>query len=754
MASHDTAEMDQKADLTLPDPVIDSLLAGRLADPFGVLGPHRDDRGVVVRALLPGAEAAYLADAAGKTVAEMSRLHDGGVFAGRLPGWGKGQPGPRDYRLRIRWPDGSEQVTADPYAFGLLLGELDLHLINEGRHLELGACLGAQCMTVDGETGVRFAVWAPNAQRVSVIADFNGWNCTRHPMRIRHGSGVWELFLPSALGAGAGSRYKYDLIGADGTPLPDKADPLALATEPPPATASVVACAGQSAPPYGWNDGEWMRERASRNPYAAPMSVYELHAMSWQRAADDPERGWEILAERLVPYVRDLGFTHIELLPITEHPFGGSWGYQPLSLFAPTARLGRPEQFAAFVDRCHQAGIGVILDWVPAHFPTDPHGLARFDGTALYEHEDPREGFHQDWNTLIYNLGRNEVRGFLLAGALHWLERFHIDALRVDAVASMLYRDYSRQAGQWIPNRYGGRENLEAVAFLRDLNTIVHERCPGVLTIAEESTAWPGVTASVESGGLGFDFKWNMGWMHDTLRYMAHAPIHRPWHHSDMTFGMVYAWSEAFVLPLSHDEVVHGKGSMIGRMPGDDWQRLANLRAYYAFMWTHPGKKLLFMGGEFAQWREWNHDDELDWSLLDQPQHRGVHSLVRDLNRLYRELPALHAMDHHPEGFQWVVGDDHQNSVFAYLRSAGRGSRDVVLVVVNMTPVPRPDYRLGVPFPGAWEECLNSDAAVYGGSNVGNGGRVEAAEEPSHGQPASVTLMLPPLATLVLRFTG
>lgn len=755
MASHELAESPLKAaPPTLPAPVLESLLAGRLADPFGVLGPHRDEHGVLIRALLPGASAAFLTDADGNSIVEMTRLHDAGVFAGRLPGFGKSPPVPRDYRLRIRWPDGSEQVTADPYAFGLLLGELDLHLINEGRHLELGSCLGAQCMTVEGEVGVRFAVWAPNAQRVSVIADFNGWNATRHPMRVRHGSGVWELFIPSALGAGPGSRYKFDLIGADGTALPDKADPLALATEAPPATASVVACAGHSAPPFGWNDDEWMRQRAAANPYAAPMSVYELHVTSWQRAANDPERGWEILADRLVPYVRDLGFTHIELLPVTEHPFGGSWGYQPLSLFAPTARLGRPEQFAAFVDRCHQAGIGVMLDWVPAHFPTDPHGLARFDGTALYEHEDPREGFHQDWNTLIYNLGRNEVRGFLLAGALHWLERFHIDALRVDAVASMLYRDYSREAGEWVPNRYGGRENLEAVAFLRELNTVVHERCPGALTIAEESTAWPGVTASVESGGLGFNFKWNMGWMHDTLKYMAHAPVHRPWHHSNMTFGMVYAWSEAFMLPLSHDEVVHGKGSMITRMPGDDWQRLANLRAYYAFMWTHPGKKLLFMGGEFAQWREWNHDDELDWALLDQPAHRGVHSLIRDLNGLYRALPALHAMDHHPEGFQWVVGDDHQNSVFAYLRSAGRGSREVVLVVVNMTPVPRPDYRLGVPFPGVWEECLNSDAAYYGGSNLGNGGRVEAGDTPSHGQPASLTLTLPPLATLILRYAG
>jgi len=736
---------------TLPALVIDAIVAGRLADPFSVLGPHRDEHSVVVCAMLPGAASVHLTDANGAAVAEMTPLHAEGVFAGRLPDELPLQPAQHDYRLRIHWPDGSEQTSADPYAFGLLLGDFDLHLFNEGRHLELGHCLGAQCLIVDGEPGVRFAVWAPNAQRVSVIADFNGWNPVRHPMRLRHGSGVWEIFIPNAMGASAGSRYKYDLIGPHGEALPDKADPLAQAAEMPPATASVVACSGHGAPPFRWNDADWLAQRTRTDVYAAPMSVYELHALSWQRAANDTARGWEILAERLVPYVRDLGFTHIELLPITEHPFGGSWGYQPLSLFAPTARLGSPAQFAAFVDRCHQAGIGVILDWVPAHFPTDPHGLAQFDGTALYEHQDPREGYHQDWNTLIYNLGRNEVRGFLLAGAVHWLEHFHIDALRVDAVASMLYRDYSREPGQWVPNRFGGRENLEAVAFLRELNTVVRQRCPGTLMIAEESTAWPGVTASVESGGLGFSFKWNMGWMHDTLRYLSHEPIHRAWHHSDMTFGMVYAWSEAFVLPLSHDEVVHGKGSMIGKTPGDAWQRFANLRAYYGFMWTHPGKKLLFMGGEFGQWREWNHDAELDWDLLDQPAHRGVHSLVRDLNRLYRDLPALHAMDHQPDGFQWVVGDDHQNSVFAYLRRAAPLGREVVLVVVNMTPVPRHGYRLGVPLPGAWEECLNTDAATYGGSNLGNYGQVEADATPSHGQPASMALTLPPLATLVLR---
>ncbi|WP_439686025.1 1,4-alpha-glucan branching protein GlgB [Cupriavidus oxalaticus] len=734
----------------LPGHELDALLGARHHDPFAVLGPHRDGDGLLVRACLPGAVAVQLAAADGATLAEMERLHPGGIFAARLPG-SERRAAASDYRIRVTWPDGTEQCSADPYAFELLLGELDLHLIAEGRHFELGECLGAQWQRVDGIDGVRFAVWAPNARRVSVIGEFNGWHQARHPMRLRHPSGIWELFVPAALGAQPGSRYKYDLLDPHGTELPDKADPLALATQAPPETASVVTAPGQGAPPFAWHDADWMARRAAADPYTLPMSVYEVHVGSWLRAANDTRHGWDILAERLVPYVQELGFTHIELLPVTEHPFGGSWGYQPLSLYAPTARLGPPQAFAAFVDRCHQAGIGVILDWVPAHFPTDPHGLARFDGTALYEHMDPREGFHQDWNTLIYNLGRNEVRGFLLAGALHWLEHFHADGLRVDAVASMLYRDYSRQPGQWVPNRYGGRENLEAVAFLRELNSVVHERCPGALTIAEESTAWPGVTASVASGGLGFDFKWNMGWMHDTLRYLGHEPVHRAWHHQDMTFGLVYAWSEAFVLPLSHDEVVHGKGSMLGKVPGDDWQRFAGLRAYYGFMWTHPGKKLLFMGGELAQWQEWNHDAELDWALLDHPMHRGMHTLVRDLNRLYRELPALHALDHSPEGFQWVVGDDNHNSVFAWLRRAAPGSREVVLVVVNMTPVPRRGYRLGVPFAGIWQECLNTDAECYGGSNVGNGGTVTAAEVPSHGQPASLALTLPPLATLVLR---
>jgi 1,4-alpha-glucan branching enzyme len=564
-------------------------------------------------------------------------------------------------------------------------------------------------------------------------------------MRVRHGAGVWELFIPRL---GPGTRYKYAIVTADGGVLPYKADPVARATEAPPATASVVA----DSLPIFWHDEEWMAQRAKRQRPDAPISIYEVHPGSWLR----PYRNcnliacWDDLTDRLVPYVRDMVFTHVELMPITEHPFTGSWGYQPLGMFAPSGRFGPPEGFARFVDASHRAGIGVIIDWVPAHFPTDPHGLARFDGTALYEWLDPREGFHQDWNTLIYNWGRREVQGFLIASAMHWLEHFHVDGLRVDAVASMLYRDYSRAAGQWIPNIYGGRENLEAIGFLRHLNAVVAERCPGAVTIAEESTAWPGVTQPVADGGLGFDYKWNMGWMHDTLRYMAYDPVHRHWHHNDFTFGLLYAFSERFILPLSHDEVVHGKGSLIGKMPGDHWQKFANLRAYLGFMWTHPGKKLLFMGNEIGQWAEWGHDSEIDWALLDHPVHRGLHRLVRDLNRHYIEQDALHQRDADPTGFRWVVGDDTANSVFAFLRFAAPDTAPI-LVVANMTPVPRPGYRIGVPRDGWWREMLNTDSAFYGGSDMGNGGGVHTTPVPSHAEQQSLELLLPPLATLLLR---
>jgi 1,4-alpha-glucan branching enzyme len=544
---------------------------------------------------------------------------------------------------------------------------------------------------------------------------------------------------------GAGTRYKYELLGPGGALLPLKADPVARRTELPPATASVVA----SSEPFDWSDEVWLTERGARQAPNTPISIYEVHAGSWMHGADGTPPSWEQLGDRLIPYVSEMGFTHIELLPVTEHPFAGSWGYQPLSLFAPTARHGSPGDFARFVDRCHEHGLGVILDWVPAHFPTDAHGLARFDGTALYEHADPREGFHHDWNTLIYNHGRNEVVGFLIASALEWLEHFHVDGLRVDAVASMLYRDYSRRAGEWVPNIHGGRENYEAIAFLRRLNQTVAERCPGAIVVAEESTAWPGVSRAVEHGGLGFDYKWNMGWMHDTLRYIALDPIHRRYHHSDLTFGLLYAFSERFVLPISHDEVVHGKGSLLGRMPGDRWQRFANLRAYLAFMWTHPGKKLLFMGCEFGQPGEWNADAELDWGCLDDPAHQGAQRLTRDLNRLYVERPALYAADCDAAGFRWVVGDDAIDSVYAFERR-GADADARMLCVFNMTPMVRRDYRIGVPRGGRWREAINTDAAVYGGSNLGNAGGVFAEPHPAHGHDLSLALTLPPLGALLL----
>jgi 1,4-alpha-glucan branching enzyme len=715
-----------------------ALAAGAVRDPFALLGPHPDDRGVVVRAFLPGAEsAAIIAADSGNPLAAMRRLDDAGLFAARLD---RSQA----YRLRVRWA-GGVQETEDPYAFGLLLGELDLYLIGEGRHQQLWRCLGAQRMTLEDVPGVRFAVWAPNAQRASVIGDFNAWDGRRHAMRLRHQAGIWELFVPRL---GEGERYKFEFRSAAGA-VWQKADPMAQRAELPPATASMVPGAAE----FEWHDDLWTQERLGRQRATAPVSIYELHAGSWQRnwAEGGRSLNWDELALRLVPYVAGLGFTHIELLPISEYPFGGSWGYQPLALFAPTGRYGSPDAFARFVDACHCAGVGVILDWVPAHFPADEHGLRRFDGTALYEHEDPREGFHQDWNTLIYNFGRREVAGFLIASALHWIERYHIDGLRVDAVASMLYRDYSRKPGEWIPNIYGGRENLEAIDFLRLLNDTVSARYPGTIVIAEESTSWPGVTQPVASGGLGFAYKWNMGWMNDTLRYIARDPVHRQHHHADITFGLLYAFSERFMLPLSHDEVVHLKGSLIARMPGDDPQRFANLRAYFGLMWGYPGKKLLFMGGEIAQRGEWNHDAELEWVSLEGHLHRGVQALVGDLNRVYRQEPALHAWDCDGRGFEWTVVDDRGNSVFAWLRRGPYGARPV-LVVGNLTPVTRQGYRIGVPREGWWAELLNTDSALYGGGNVGNGGAILAVPTPCHGQTASLTLTLPPLATLILRY--
>ncbi|MGG2399909.1 1,4-alpha-glucan branching protein GlgB [Pseudomonas sp. SH1-B] len=709
---------------------IERLRRAEEGDPFGFLGPHAQEGGSLVRVWLPGAEAVELIGAQGQPLGGMTRRDDDGLFELLLAE-------AQDYRLRVQWPDAQQDVE-DPYAFGPILGELDLYLFAEGNHRELWQCLGARPCEHQGVPGVCFAVWAPNARRVSVVGDFNSWDGRRHPMRLRYPAGVWELFIPRLA---AGERYKYEILGAHGL-LPQKADPLARASEAPPATASRVP----QAQAFAWQDGQWMSERAQRHRSDAPLAIYELHAGSWQwpeeRAPD-----WDELAERLIPHVQGLGFTHIELMPIMEHPFGGSWGYQPLSMFAPTARLGEPERFAAFVDRCHRAGLGVILDWVPGHFPNDAHGLAEFDGTALYEYAHPFEGFHPDWNTCIYNLGRSEVHGFMLASALYWLREYHVDGLRVDAVASMLYRDYSREEGQWIPNRHGGRENLEAIEFLQHLNEVVRSEVPDALMIAEESTAWPGVSRPVSEGGLGFSHKWNMGWMNDSLRYFQTDPLYRRHHHQQITFGLHYAFSERYILPISHDEVVHGKRSLIGRMPGDRWQQFANLRLFLALMWTHPGKKLLFMGCEFAQWREWDHDQQLDWYLLQYPEHAAVQALLGELNRLYREEPALHQWDERPQGFQWLIGDDANNSVFAWLRHGQSGPS--LLVVHNATPQILADYRIGVPQAGRWQVLLNSDEGRWCGSGAGSTGELHS--EAVHGQANSLKIQLPPLATLILR---
>ena len=616
----------------------------------------------------------------------------------------------------------------------------DVYLFAEGTHERAWQFLGAHLREIDGVPGVLFVVWAPEASRVAVVGDFNGWDPAAHPMRAHGQSGLWEIFVP---GVRSGEHYKFAIRARNGETLPLKTDPYARFLQSPGADASIVSESGS----HTWCDAEWMRTRAARHRRDAPISIYEVHAGSWRRHADGRMLSYRELAAELVPYVCEMGFTHIELLPITEHPFDGSWGYQPVGMYAATSRFGGPDDFRFFIDCCHQAGIGVLLDWVPAHFPSDAHGLARFDGSCLYEHEDPRKGFHRDWNTLIFNYGRKEVISYLLSNALFWLGEFHLDGLRVDAVASMLYLDYSRSPGDWIPNAQGGNQNLEAIAFLQRLNERIYRNFPDCLSVAEESTAWPGVSMPTSAGGLGFGYKWNMGWMNDTLRYMAQDPVHRRFHHDAMRFGVVYAFSENFILPLSHDEMVHGKGSLIGKMPGDEWQRHANLRAYLGFMWAHPGKKLLFMGGEFAQEREWSHERALDWHLLDTSLHAGMQRLVRDLNTLYRELPVLHVQDCEATGFEWVEADDAAHSVYACLRHGGGGH---CLVVCNFTPVPREAYRLGVPASGFYRERLNTDSALYGGSNAGNVGGVKAQAVASHGRAHSVLLHLPPLSTLVL----
>ncbi|WP_028033238.1 1,4-alpha-glucan branching protein GlgB [Chelativorans sp. J32] len=722
----------------LDDPhAIGALVAGRCNDPFSVLGPHETAAGIVLRVLRPEAETAEAVEPdTGKSLGKLLKRHARGFFEGLI----SREPTVPRYRLRFT-REGESWEEEDPYRFPSTFGELDLYLMGEGRHQRLYEKLGAHPMTCDGVAGTRFAVWAPNASRVSVVGNFNGWDGRRHQMRLHPGVGVWEIFVPDVR---PGELYKYEIIGNGGELLPPKADPVGFRAEIPPATASIV----HGLPRMEWSDGEWIEHRIGKNDRRAPISIYEVHLGSWRRHEDGAYLTYDELGDQLIPYVKEMGFTHIECMPVSEHPFSGSWGYQPVGLYAPTSRFGTPEEFARFVDRCHQEGIGVIVDWVPAHFPSDAHGLARFDGTALYEHADPRLGFHRDWNTLIYNFGRREVANFLTANALFWLDQYHIDGLRVDAVASMLYLDYSRQPGEWVPNVHGGNENLEAIAFLRDTNTALFGAHRGATSIAEESTAFPGVSRPVYAGGLGFGFKWNMGWMHDTLDYMRHEPIHRRFHHDRMTFGLIYAFSENFILPLSHDEVVHGKGSLIGRMPGDRWQKFANLRAYFTFMWTHPGKKLLFMGGEFAQEREWNHDWQLDWHHLEDPMHQGVRDLIRDLNLIYRNERSLHELDCEPEGFEWIDASDPGISTYVYLRR-GTGDARPVVIACNFTPVVREDFRIGLPHAGSWQEIINSDDRRYGGSGVVNG-TVTATEEPWHGRPASASLRLPPLGAVVL----
>ncbi|SDD72050.1 1,4-alpha-glucan branching protein GlgB [Nocardioides lianchengensis] len=715
-------------------PVETDLLAqvvrGEHGDPHAVLGPHPHDGAVTIRVLKPLASSVVVQYDGAETALEHE--HEG-IWVGVLP-----VADVPDYRLAVSY-DGPASVVDDPYRFLPTLGEMDLHLINEGRHEQLWQVLGARVHHYAGAiapvTGTSFAVWAPSARAVRLKADFNAWDGREHPMRQLGSSGVWELFVPSV---GSGTTYKYAILGADGV-WREKADPMAAWSEKPAQTASKVF---EST--YQWGDDEWMAARPSKQPVASAMSTYEMHLASWRR-----DKTWEQLADELPAYLSDLGFTHVELMPVMQHPFGGSWGYHVTSYFATDARFGDPDGFRLLVDRLHQAGIGVILDWVPGHFATDEWALARFDGTPLYEDPNPQRGWHKEWGSHIFNFGRHEVRNFLYANALYWLEEFHADGLRVDGVASMLYLDYSREEGEWTPNVHGGRENLEAVQFLQEMNATVYKRVPGITTIAEESTSWPGVTQPTSDGGLGFGFKWNMGWMHDSLGYVEHQPVHRAYHHGEMTFSLVYAWSENYVLPISHDEVVHGKGSLLRKMPGDRWQQLANLRAYLGFMWAHPGKQLLFMGAEFGQESEWAESRELDWWLTDHPEHRGVQSLVRDLNAAYRSSEAMWGQDHSPDGFAWIDANDAGRNTFSFVRRAP-GAPDVACVT-NFAAVPHFDYRLGLPATGEWEEVLNTDASAYTGSGVGNLGSITGVEGEWSGQPAHANIVVPPLATVWFR---
>ena len=721
-----------------PDPLeaeLGQIIVGTHRDPHRVLGLHKEDRRQVVRTWRPEATAMFVLPDNGKPVM-MERLHDEGLFVATVPS------NIESYRLEAEFGDGTVITYDDPYRFWPTLGEVDLHLFGEGRHHDLWKQLGAHYRTHQGVEGTAFAVWAPNAKSVRVVSDFNLWDGRAHPMRSLGSSGVWELFIPSAV---PGARYKFEILSAPGHLLL-KADPLAFATEPAPGTASVVTVAA-----HQWTDDAWLRHRRDVEWLREPVSIYELHLGSWRRKPEDGDRPLTYLelADQLPGYVADLGFTHVEFLPVAEHPFGGSWGYQVSSYFAPSSRFGSPDDFRVLVDALHAVGIGVLVDWVPAHFPRDDWALARFDGTALYEHEDPRKGTQPDWGTLVFNFGRNEVRNFLISNALFWCDEFHIDGLRVDAVASMLYLDYSRKEGEWEPNQFGGRENLEAVSFLKEMNEVVYSTHPGVMTVAEESTAWPAVSRPTYVGGLGFGFKWNMGWMHDTLDYFSRESVYRRFHHNELTFGLLYAFSENFMLPLSHDEVVHGKGSLLNKMPGDRWQKAANLRSLFGWMWAHPGKQLLFMGDEIAQSAEWSHDRSIDWHLLEFPEHRGVQQLVRSLNAEYRETPALWHRDFTPDGFRWIDASDVDSNVLSFLRIADEPAPPLACIA-NLSPVSRQAYRVGLPRGGEWREVLNTDAAEFGGSGAGNGGAVWAGDAPWHGLDHSAEVMLPPLSVLWL----
>jgi 1,4-alpha-glucan branching enzyme len=743
------------------------VIYGYHENPFEILGPHEIEecrpegtrRALAVRAYLPDAQRAWVVDPSHGATRPMRRIHPAGLFEAVCPVETNDDidsdlmsslaphsllPSPRHYQLRVTYKSGETHTMHDPYAFPPMITDYDLHLLGEGTHWRSYERLGAHLRTIDGVSGVNFAVWAPNAESVSVVGDFNFWDRRSHAMRKHIPGGVWELFIP---GIKLGSKYKFSVKHRGGHVV-DKCDPYGFASEVPPRTANIVT----DLDAYQWNDANWISRRPEHNALDGPMSIYEVHLGSWRRDPSEPDRwlSYRELAPQLAEYCNQMGFTHVELLPVSEHPFTGSWGYQTTGYYAATSRYGRPQDFMYFVDTLHQHGIGVIIDWVPAHYPKDDHGLAYFDGTALYEHADPRKGEHPDWGTMIFNYGRNEVRNFLLSNALFWLDKYHIDGLRVDAVASMLYLDYSRNDGEWEPNCFGGRENLEAIDCLKKFNEEVHLQYPGVLTIAEESTAWTGVSRPTYLGGLGFSLKWNMGWMNDTREYMHKDPIHRKYHHDELTFSLIYAFTENFCLPLSHDEVVHGKGSLLDQMPGDLWQRFANLRLTYGYMWTHPGKKLLFMGGDFGQWNEWNYNESLQWHLLQWQSHQGVQRYLADLNALYRREPALHQVDFEWFGFEWIDCHNWQDSVLSFLRKA-KDPEDYLLVCCNFTPVPRIDYKIGVPEACWFDEISNSDSKFYGGSDLGNGGGIQAVPQESHGRPASMEITLPPLATVVFK---